>query len=482
MKKTYIILIAGFLAILTSCTTNKNFAQSYYEPPSDGVTYQQFYDELSPYGNWFNYPGYGYVWAPYETGFRPYYSNGHWIYTQVGWTWVSGYNWGWAPFHYGRWMFEPAYGWLWVPGYQWAPAWVAWRGGGGYYGWAPLGVGMSINISFGAIPAANWFFVPSRYINSPRMGHYFVNRSYNKTIINNTTIINNYYGDSRNRYYSGPRVMDVERQTNQRIAPVRIVDRNTPGNPELTRNQIAMYRPAVRQSDNSNIRPANVATAPIREFNRPQQNNGNEFQNNGIDMGSGRNQSQQTVDRSAVNPTDANKREFQETQNNRSLQTPVNPEQVQRSNNLPRREFTPANDGVYNNSQRNNPEVRPMQSVPQRQMEPQSNRSAQIPGNPVQVQPGNNLPKREFTPADDGSYNNWRRNNPELRQMGPVPQRQMKPQNNQEEKQVERMERQPQRQPQRISEPRVMRQETRQAIRQERTLEKKSADRPARKF
>lgn len=29
-------------------------------------------------------------------------------------------------------------GWVWVPGVEWAPAWVSWRVGGGYIGWAPL--------------------------------------------------------------------------------------------------------------------------------------------------------------------------------------------------------------------------------------------------------------------------------------------------------------------------------------------------------
>ena len=49
-------------------------------------------------------------------------------------------------FHYGRWFYDPYYGWLWVPGYDWSPAWVTWRGGGDYYGWAPIRPGISISI------------------------------------------------------------------------------------------------------------------------------------------------------------------------------------------------------------------------------------------------------------------------------------------------------------------------------------------------
>jgi len=32
----------------------------------------------------------------------------------------------------------PGLGWVWVPGYEWAPAWVSWRYGDEYVGWAPL--------------------------------------------------------------------------------------------------------------------------------------------------------------------------------------------------------------------------------------------------------------------------------------------------------------------------------------------------------
>src|SRR4030081_1206377 len=41
------------------------------------VSYQSFYDQLSPYGQWIDDPGYGYVWMP-EVGpdFKPYATNG----------------------------------------------------------------------------------------------------------------------------------------------------------------------------------------------------------------------------------------------------------------------------------------------------------------------------------------------------------------------------------------------------------------------
>jgi len=114
------------------------------------ASFQLFYDELSPYGMWVDYPNYGYVWIPnVDPGFSPYATNGRWIYTDDGWTWVSDYPWGWATFHYGRWDYDNAYGWLWVPDNEWGPAWVSWRRSPGYYGWAPMRPGVSINIAFG---------------------------------------------------------------------------------------------------------------------------------------------------------------------------------------------------------------------------------------------------------------------------------------------------------------------------------------------
>ena len=110
------------------------------------VSYQSFYDELSPYGQWIADSEYGYVWVPnVDDEFRPYFTDGFWAWTEYGNTWVSDYPWGWAAFHYGRWIFNEYYGWIWVPGTTWSPGWVAWRWGGGFYGWAPLMPGMEWN-------------------------------------------------------------------------------------------------------------------------------------------------------------------------------------------------------------------------------------------------------------------------------------------------------------------------------------------------
>lgn len=119
------------------------------EPPSPGtlsrVDPAPFQAALEPYGAWVEGQSYGTVWVPHATpaGWRPY-TNGRWLSTNHGWMWLGEEPWGWAAYHYGRWTFDPRLGWAWIPGDLWAPAWVVWRHGQGYVGWAPL------------VPDADW--------------------------------------------------------------------------------------------------------------------------------------------------------------------------------------------------------------------------------------------------------------------------------------------------------------------------------------
>jgi len=272
MKNINTILFAAAFFI-ASCGPTRVVETRTYQPapepvPVATVSYQSFYDDLAPYGNWINYPGYGYVWMPNAgPDFMPYNTNGNWIYTEAGWTWASGYNWGWAPFHYGRWFYEGGYGWMWVPGNEWAPAWVSWRGDNDYYGWAPLVPNVSIDIALGSYnpPVNYWNFVPRRYMGNPQWHNYYVDHSRNVTIINNTTIINNYSGTNRARYaYApGPDPVEVRRVSGASIQPVRIREASTPGS-RVNGNQFDIYRPRIDATpanrNNAAVRPARVQT------------------------------------------------------------------------------------------------------------------------------------------------------------------------------------------------------------------------------
>ena len=221
----------------------RTYNQSGYGIPGYGQPDgQDFYDELGPYGQWVQTPEYGNVWIPdAEPGFQPYATNGHWIVTEYGNTWVSDYSWGWAPFHYGRWYQDRYRGWAWVPGNDWGPAWVSWRSGGGYYGWAPLGPGININVN-GNTPYNYWTFVPQIHITSPRLYSYCVPRPRVVNIYQNTTIINNVCQVNNRSYAYGPRREEIESVTRRSVPVYRIENTGRPGRTVVRDNAVGIYR------------------------------------------------------------------------------------------------------------------------------------------------------------------------------------------------------------------------------------------------
>jgi len=324
-KITFVSVL--LLSILSLFSINKLSAQNYGH-----VSLDVFYDELSPYGNWDYDSNYGDIWFPaVGRDFRPYSTNGYWTMTQYGNTWVSNYAWGWAPFHYGRWVHTPHHGWGWTPGYEWGPAWVDWRSGNGYYGWAPMPPrgGINVNISIG-LPIDLWIFTPSRRIYDRhvyRYSHYGRNNIYNKTtIINNTYIVNN------NHYYGGPSRRDVERSTGRRVSVRDITNSNKPGATRVDSRSVSMYRPDGRTNSNgtrSENRPTrNISTT---ENNRSSNNNRNEsrisremhISKDGNTVIRERNNSKTTKDNKIENSRQ--ERVISRTENNRVNQrTPIN--------------------------------------------------------------------------------------------------------------------------------------------------------------
>jgi len=185
------------------------------------ITYQEFYDGLSPYGTWVDYPDYGHVWHPKEAGFRPYATNGYWEYTNDGWFWDSGYDWGWAPFHYGSWLYDDNLGWLWVPGYDWAPAWVTWGNVDGYYAWAPLEPGIDINSGFGNWRPHDyyWNIVDRDHIYDRDLSKRILSEDQTRKEAGRISVINNFQNNKNGHGYfaKGPDVKEVQKYTNQRI-------------------------------------------------------------------------------------------------------------------------------------------------------------------------------------------------------------------------------------------------------------------------
>src|SRR5262245_45858816 len=125
-----------------------------------------FYNDLAPYGSWYDDPTYGWVFAPPSSSYVPY-SNGRWVYNDYGYTWVSADPFGWATDHYGRWVW--ANRWVWRPDTTWGPAWVQWRTGDGFVGWAPAGY-----TDDAYFPEEHWRFVPVTYLFAPDVPRYVV--------------------------------------------------------------------------------------------------------------------------------------------------------------------------------------------------------------------------------------------------------------------------------------------------------------------
>jgi len=264
-----LVLLFGLPAIKATAQGGDDYGY-YDDDQQDGnVSMQDFYDDLSPYGQWIEDPQYGSVWVPnVESDFRPYYSDGHWVLTEYGNMWVSDYPWGWAAFHYGRWTYDPYYGWVWIPDTQWGPAWVDWRDGGGYYGWAPMGPGMSIGVSFGYTPYDWWTFIPYGQLYNPRFHHYYRGSRYNRTIINQTTVINNTYSHNRHSFVYGPRRNEFETRTGQRPTLYNIRGVNRPQPSSIRGNTVNIYRPSIL-GNRGNARPSNVIRAERPISGRP---------------------------------------------------------------------------------------------------------------------------------------------------------------------------------------------------------------------
>ena len=197
---------------------------------SINVVYSTFYNKLEPYGDWIGTNDYGYVFHPRQAEssrtWRPY-TNGRWVYTDAGWTWISEEPFGWATYHYGRWTRLHGIGWVWVPGNQWAPAWVSWRKSSDYVGWAPLppearfdqhtGI-HNWSDSYYDVGPDQYCFVASREFGAPRVEQTLLPPERNVTIINQTTNVTNITYNNTTIVNEGP---NYEELRSTRRAPVQ---------------------------------------------------------------------------------------------------------------------------------------------------------------------------------------------------------------------------------------------------------------------
>jgi hypothetical protein len=204
-----------------------------------------FYDNIGDGGNWIEAGEYGYCWQPSvavsNTNWRPY-SDGYWAYTDVGWTWVSYEDFGWATYHYGRWVRLKGHGWVWAPGREWGPAWVSWRTGGDYVGWAPLPPrrGGDIYVDFSPITSrvdvdfdigpAYYNFIDVRYIGEPVLRERIFAADQNVTYVSKTVNVTNITYNNSQVYNYGPDYNTLSRYSTRPIQKLTI-QREANGDP-----------------------------------------------------------------------------------------------------------------------------------------------------------------------------------------------------------------------------------------------------------
>jgi Family of unknown function (DUF6600) len=239
------------------------------------VGYSTFYNKLDRYGDWIETGDYGYVFHPREAEgsahWRPY-TNGRWVYTDAGWTWISEEPFGWATYHYGRWTRLRGIGWVWVPGNQWAPAWVSWRKSNDYVGWAPLppearfdqrtGI-RNWSDSYYDVGPDQYCFVASREFGAPRIEQTLLPPERNVTIINQTTNVTNITYNNTTIVNEGPNYEELRSISREPVQRYRL-ERNVsvdlasePSRGEVRGETVFIAAPVIAQPV-ANERPPTV--------------------------------------------------------------------------------------------------------------------------------------------------------------------------------------------------------------------------------
>jgi len=273
MKRTIIpIFLFICLMVTAGCVFYIPDDGGGYRRPPESRTYRDnyrdydvdfFYDSLSPYGMWVNQSPHGYVWIPNNMPYRWHpYTYGRWVWSDYGWTWISDFDWGWAPFHYGRWGYDNYLGWYWVPGYVWGPAWVSWRWGNLYIGWAPLppdvrfypGRGI-YDISYN-YPEYYWAFIEGRYFYNSDIYRYVLPRERNITVINYTSLHTNIRVENDRIVNRGIDIEEAGRLARTRITKYELRDAQERGKSRIGVRDVEIFRPDVER--NATARPRTV--------------------------------------------------------------------------------------------------------------------------------------------------------------------------------------------------------------------------------
>lgn len=291
-RRLLIPVVTAMLAMIavSGCagTYDTSHSSGYARSPGNADE-SGFYEALSPYGDWIRSAEYGLVWCPYEkqVDWRPY-SDGEWVWTDYGWAWVADEDWGWATYHYGRWYDDPYDGWCWVPGQEWAPAWVAWRTGDGWVGWAPLppeltwqaGTGIRWN-DWDNLPGVQhhwWSFCRERDLPGRNVRNRLAPRHQSVVLVVHTRNITNYTIVDNHVANRSLDVDPIGRAYGKRIAVHQVNDLGAPPTGhgrQLAGNSYNAYRPRLNEASAGAApnriraaRPDRTGSVPSAEVSR----------------------------------------------------------------------------------------------------------------------------------------------------------------------------------------------------------------------
>ncbi len=215
-----------------------------------------FYDYLEPWGHWVRHASHGFVWIPRSTPYnwRPY-TQGKWLWSDFGWTWVSDEPWGWACFHYGRWGYLSHLGWYWVPGTTWGPSWVAWRLSPSTIGWAPLPPDVRLDPRYGinsfpfALDDHAWVFVEYNWFTQPNLSRYVLPYERNLTFIRLSQLRTDISVRGDRVVNSGFDPDDLRSRTRTSIAKYQLRQSQKAGKAEARSGELFMYSPRIRSGE-----------------------------------------------------------------------------------------------------------------------------------------------------------------------------------------------------------------------------------------
>jgi hypothetical protein len=281
----------SLLKQISEIEINLNTVESEENLYMNTVSFQSFYDVLSPMGEWIQITkedidedlndgdGQSYsslydgdeellfIWKPAgsDNNWKPY-MNGRWEYTDHGWLWVSADAWGNTTYNYGRWWNSPKYGWVWLPGYTWSPAWVRWKVSENYVGWAPLSPKAEWKSSEGITKNNyrytnndnDYVFITSSLFGSDVSNSNAVNQTQNSQLVKTTDDITDIKVVEDKIINAGPDVTVMEKRTGKTFIKRRIKFTNKRNRPVVGNDDIVLNREGFKKYtiDKSTNRPS----------------------------------------------------------------------------------------------------------------------------------------------------------------------------------------------------------------------------------